>query len=90
MQLCIVLKMLPWKRNGKKVTRSRRQVTSNVCSNCNDPHSSNHLLSNLEMFTDEGYLDSSFIAKKIADGSIIPQQCSHCSLFIGRMGNCHV
>ena len=78
------------KEREKKVKRSRRQISSNVCSNFNDPHYSNHLLANLKIFTDENYLDSTFLAKKIACGSIVPQQSSHCSLFITRMGNCHM
>ena len=67
--------------NTNKVKRSRARAF-NSSFDCNDAHSSNHFLTNLEPFTDETYLDSTFLAKKIGFGSYVPQRCSNCNLQI--------
>lgn len=68
-------------QNENKVKRNRGRA-SNLSSDCNDPHSFNHFLTNLIPFTDESYLDKDFLAKKINYGAIVPQICSNCHLQI--------
>ena len=64
-----------------KVKRNRGRA-SNQSSDCDDPHSSNHFLTNLSPFTDETYLDRIFLARKFNYGASVPQTCSNCSLQI--------
>ena len=64
-----------------KVKRGRARAF-NSSFNCNDAHSNNHFLSNLEPFMDEQYLQESYLAKKISSGAILPQKCSNCNLLI--------
>ena len=68
-------------REHKQGKKSRAR-SFNSSLDCNDAHSSNHFLTNLEPFTDETYLDSTFLAKKIGFGSYVPQRCSNCNLQI--------
>ena len=69
-------------QNANKVKRKRGIASNLTSSDCNDPHSSNHFLTNLRTFTDESYLDKNFLAKKIKFGAMVPQICSNCRLHI--------
>lgn len=69
------------KENESKVKRSRARVL-NSSSDCNDAHSNNHFLNNLEPFTDESYLNENYLKRKISNGAIVPQMCSNCNLYI--------
>ena len=63
--------------NGKSITKD-----------CDDPHSQNHKIWNLEPYCDDSYLTVANFSMNVKKGQHVPQKCAKCDRIICNKKNC--
>ena len=81
---------LTLENSSTKTKQSKRNDSSGKCitKNCDDPHSQNHKIWNLEAFIDDLYLTVDNLSKTIAKGQHVPQNCAQCKRIICNKTSC--
>ena len=76
--------------SSTKTKRSKRNDSSGKCitKDCDDPHSQNHKIWNLEPFADDSYLTVDNLSKAIEKGQHVPQNCAQCERIICNKTSC--
>ena len=63
--------------------RKRNNVTKNlITKNCDDAHSQNHKVFNLELHCDDQYFTEARLSDNLKKGRNVPQKCSKCERII--------
>ena len=74
--------------NEKTKRRKRNDVDSTITTvDCNDPHSQNHKVHNLNQFCDDQYLTDTNLSTMVNKGKKVPQRCFECKRTIWNKKN---